>query len=320
VLCRATGIPVGGHTLRIPCFFPSISTVRTNWPALQYLHLLVNVDYPQFLISAYDLAGLEDHEAAMGLLSKAKCNHAIVLMDSGNYESFWLRDRSWTSDKFSQVLRDYGPHLAFMFDDLQPPNDVEAVAIRVVDSVLDCAISLPTGTLLPIVHGESDILPQVVRAVASRLHPLMIAVPERELGLGIVARVRTLRRIREELDSLGHYVPLHLLGTGTPISLLIYAAYGADSFDGLEWCKTVVDQHNAELWHFHYWDFFANSSDEYDLPYEYQVAVHNLGFYKKWMAMIQEATTHGSLELLLRDAIPGRFVQRLCREIGGVIS
>lgn len=42
----------------------------------------------------------------------------------------------------------------------------------------------------------------------------MIAVPERELGDGIVARARAVHEIRRSLDSLGFYQPLHLLGCG----------------------------------------------------------------------------------------------------------
>ena len=97
--------------------------------------------------------------------------------------------------------------------------------------------------------------------VAEQLFPVLLAVPERALGDGIIARTLSVRRLRQALDKLGFYCPLHLLGTGNPLSIAVYAMAGADSFDGLEWCQTVVDHQTGKLFHFQQWDLFKDQTD-----------------------------------------------------------
>ncbi|WP_182212931.1 hypothetical protein [Stenotrophomonas acidaminiphila] len=66
--------------------------------------------------------------------------------------------------------------------------------------------------------------------------------------------------LRKALDDNGRYVGLHLLGTGNPISIALYAWAGADSFDGLEWCQTVVDHDTGLLFHLSQSDFFRRQT------------------------------------------------------------
>ena len=82
------------------------------------------------------------------------------------------------------------------------------------------------GTVAPIVHGAAALLPDAVRITAEELRPVLLAVPERALGDGIVERTRTVRNIREALSALEPYCPLHLLGTGNPLSIVAYALAG----------------------------------------------------------------------------------------------
>jgi hypothetical protein len=74
------------------------------------------------------------------------------------------------------------------------------------------------------------------------------------------------RRIRDELDKLPFYQPLHILGTGNPWSIAVLAAAGADSFDGLEWCRVAVDRDTGRLNHFQHFDFFAYQARLADSP------------------------------------------------------
>lgn len=89
----------------------------------------------------------------------------------------------------------------------------------------------------------------------------------------------------------------NLLGTGNPISMAIYTIMGADSFDGLEWCQTVVDYDTAYLFHFSQAEFFFNNNslEGADLPYTLKTLTHNLLFYSKWMKDLQNAFMAGTL-------------------------
>ena len=176
------------------------------------------------------------------------------------------------------------------------------------------------GTILPIVHCRKEVLHQVVYEVARRLRPIMIAVPERILGDGILQRIRTLGRIRDCLGQLDYYCPLHLLGTGNPLSMLLYVACGADSFDGLEWCQTTVDQTTALLYHFQQWDFFASQTDLgklNDVPYAQRAIFHNLIFYRSWMTKIRSAVLTDTYSHLLTEYLPEDAKDIICREIEG---
>ena len=248
---RNRGLCLAQTTLPLPCFFPSVSSVKTNLMPVDYVELLAAAGHSHFLVSAYDIAHCIDSQRPRmdAALTRSKERGAVILMDSGNYESFWRHDEDWKPDRFYNIAGSSHYDLCFCYDNQQPPCASESIAEDVVSCVLRDQ-EHAVGTVVPIVHGAAALLPDAALKTADRLYPLMLAVPERELGEGILERTRTVRKIRETLDTLDVYCPLHLLGTGNPISIVAYALAGADSFDGLEWCQTVVDHKTGKLLHF----------------------------------------------------------------------
>jgi hypothetical protein len=300
---RQTTLAIGGSSLTLPAFFPSISSIKTNLRPLQYLEFLVTCAQPHFLISAYDIANCGDTEYITDLLSRAVQSGQIVLMDSGNYEAFWMASQRWRVTAFHEALAFTPHHLSFGYDNQSPPDTAAEIAEDVTAGVLrDQGKSL--RTIVPIVHGGVDVLPETIRRVAEKLFPIMIAVPERALGNGILRRAATVCAIRAALNQAGLYIPLHLLGTGNPVSILIYALAGADSFDGLEWCQTVVDHHSGRLHHFQHWDFFADQSNlkcDGSIPYVHSVLVHNLAFYGRFLMEVAQKISSGEGDVLARQ-------------------
>ena len=141
----------------------------------------------------------------------------------------------------------------------------------------------------------------------------MLAIPERELGDGLRDRVKTVRNIRKALNVLGKYHPLHLLGTGNPLSMIALAAAGADSFDGLEWCRTVADYPTGYLFHFQQFECFSQAfSDRVkdpsvkhlianpDAPYAMRTLSYNVDFFKDWTRTMQDMIHAGQVEYLLK--------------------
>ncbi len=324
MIARSFSLGVAGTTLRLPCFFPSISSVKTNLSPLEYLQTLVATRHPLFLISAYDLhrAAPRDRSTFQRLLEAAHSRAQIVLLDSGNYESYWHRDGSWTPRKLSQILKKIKFHMGFCFDNQSPPRSVRVNSGQVERAVLREQAASATGTIVPIVHAEADKIPEVSRRVVESLRPMLIAVAERRLGEGIVDRANTIFKIRRCLNRAGYYCPLHVLGTGSPLSILAYSACGADSFDGLEWCQTTVDHHTGRPYHFHQWDFFASQTAmgrAVDTPYAIRVLVHNLVFYQTWMREIQEALQAGRVLNLLSKYLPGAVTRAIRNHLRGRI-
>jgi len=290
--------------VQLPCFFPSVSSVKTNLMPVDYVELLNAAAHPLFLVSAYDIAhSPAEHRARLdAALNRSKKGGTAILMDSGNYERFWKGDLAWDTAALHEIAGTSAHDLCFCYDNQEPPNTAEAIANGVVSGVLrDQEHSL--GTVAPIVHGGTELLAVAAQQVAEQLYPVILAVPERALGEGIVARTRTVRSIRKALDDLGFYCPLHLLGTGNPLSIIAYAMAGADSFDGLEWCQTVVDHETGQLFHFQQWDLFRHQTDwggNDALPYIQSVLMHNLYFYRQFMDDLREFMTNGVAEDFLR--------------------
>jgi hypothetical protein len=313
---RSETLIVGGINVPVPTFFPAVSSVKSNVQPLDDLMILRAIKYPQFLISAHDVyyANAVQRKRIDTLLRDAIRGGQIVLLDSGNYEAFWReREKWWSSRRLARILRSTPSHLAFAFDELKPQGNSRTLAGRVEFAVLRDHRAARQATVVPIVHAPQNLLPATIAEVVRRLTPILVAVPERELGEGLYQRAAVVAQIRRRLDRLGYYCCLHLLGTGNPLSILIYAVAGADSFDGLEWCRTTVDYETARLHHLSQWDIFDRQSGLplRKLPYRAGALIHNLRFYSQWMDRIRWAIRAQQEVGLLEKHIPRHAVRRI---------
>jgi len=313
--------PVAETTLSIPCFFPSVSSIKTNLMPVDYIELLSTAAHPLFLVSAFDIANSsQEHKNRIkNALNRSKKRGSVILMDSGNYEGFWKGDINWSVNKYHAICSSYENNLCFSYDNQEPPETAVAISEDVERATLrDQEHAL--GTVIPIVHGPTKALPVAVKMTAERLCPVLIAVPERALGDGIVERTRSVRRIRRALDELSFYCPLHLLGTGNPLSIAAYAMAGADSFDGLEWCQTVVDHETGMLLHFQQWDFVKRQTKWGKgsmLPYIQSALMHNLTFYRQFMEDLRNALMSNMPQKILVRYISKERIRMIIGAIKG---
>lgn len=194
--------------------------------------------------------------------------------------------------------------------------------------------------IIPIVHaprkrdGDYDLehIPLIIHELADRLGPPLIAIPERELGPGLISSARTVRRIREALDTLPFYQPIHLLGTGNPWSIAILAAAGADSFDGLGWCRVVADAMTCKLYHFQQFDFFAYQArvatspvtaaamDDELVDFAGKVAFHNLDVLTEFAGKLQRDAAGNKLEALVRELLGKENATQLVTQMPDLFS
>jgi hypothetical protein len=183
---------------------------------------------------------------------------------------------------------------------------------------------IPKKKLVPVVHlraedkrwgfGDDDAA-RLLDQVASNHESQIIALTERELGLGILDRTSRVRRLKEALKDGGE-TKLHILGCGNPLTFGLLAGAGADLCDGLEWCRTCCAP-DMRLYHFHQRDIMPTNhewfntlarytfedSDKYDI----KTFVWNLDHFARFGAMIQgteraQITARVELEFGLRDA------------------
>lgn len=313
----ARSLSVRGLSLPLPLFFPSISTVKTNLGVSEYLRLLISMRFPQFLVSAYDIfyAPRAERDEIYSLIGKAEKNGQTVLLDSGNYESYWKPGKEWKNSEFAKILKTNEFNLAFCYDNQNPPSSPKKITDHVERAVLRDQKHSPNASIIPIIHAQAKQFPEVVFNVAKRLRPILVAVPERGLGDGIIARAQTVFNIRKKLDRIDDMrVPLHLLGTGNPLSVLVYSMCGADSFDGLEWCQTTVNHTSGLLYHFQQREIFGHQSSFCSdrLPYIQGTLAHNLVFYTNFMAQLQASK---NLWKISEEYLPKDFVRTLRKAI-----
>ncbi|MFC1536779.1 hypothetical protein ACFL48_03060 [Pseudomonadota bacterium] len=316
-----------GKMVKLPCFVKSLSSHETQFDpeaGLTILGLFPEVD--ALLVSSYDMCFEQDssvtqeekdsHIYMCETLKELDERGAFILMDSGNYEKSRKNDDDWTVEKFNWTLDNVPFTYAFCFDNLYPSPDP-------TENVTDVLLRMKGAHedfLIPILHApedekgvrEYDKLPDIFLEYAKRKASPFIAVPERELGEGICKKVETVVEIRKKLNTLGYYQPIHILGTGNPLSILILAAAGADFFDGLEWCRTVADRDTGFLFHHQQFDFFKTQSKvarfeivreamlEKDTSLSFKMGLHNLDFFYGWMEELQDNIKSNNISGMLK--------------------
>lgn len=314
-LVRPTEIAVGEARLSTPVFFPSISTVKTALAPADYLSMLhsVRAMNHQFLVSAFDLGRADNGNDLAQWLTAAQNAGTTILMDSGNYESYWKDEQAtWRQPNFHDALRRFSCTFAFGFDEQNPPMNADAHVQLIVERWQQDQSAAGDSAIVPIVHGTAETLPDLCARVARETRVPMIAVAERRLGDGVFERTRSVAALREKLNGTGRYVGLHLLGTGNPISIALYSWAGADSFDGLEWCQTVVDHETGLIYHLSHADFFRQQTawGDDDISFQAKALAHNLTFYSDWMQRLRQVIHAGGFIDFCRFNFPTRVFQQ----------
>lgn len=306
----------------LPAMFLSVSSHETHLKPIEAVKALRVFGAKTVLVSAYDLLPERRHKGIVRELTRLRKQGAVVLVDSGNYEAYRRGDFTWTADSLKSALEGVPHDYAFSFDVLRPSRS-PVLAVKEVLAAVTRDAKATTRPIIPIVHApkkrdgnyDLDHIPSMIYEIADRLGPPLIAIPERELGPGLVASARTVRRIRAALSNLPFYQPIHLLGTGNPWSIAVLAAAGADSFDGLEWCRVVADDVTRRLYHFQQFDFFAYQArvatspvtaaamDDDLVDFAGKVAFHNLDVLTRFAAELQAGVSSNRLEALVRELL-----------------
>ncbi len=122
---RSKELCIAQRAIPLPCFFPSVSSIKTNLMPVDYVELLDAATHPLFLASAYDISRCtDDHRLRIdAALNRSKDRGSVILMDSGNYEGFWKDDKDWHPDRFHEIVCANQHHLCFCYDNQEPPGN-----------------------------------------------------------------------------------------------------------------------------------------------------------------------------------------------------
>ncbi len=313
ITCKDGIYTIEGYSKSIqsPFFYPSISSIHTNHDVHDYFKLIHKTGYPAFLVSAYDLYNRKDFIAD---INSAYKGGFLVLMDSGHYEAFWRKDKKWTFKKLKKILNNLDVDLCFSYDVYyEEKNKAEHIKETIKYAAMTGGAQ-KSGITIPIIHGTPENFPDVVKKVVQGINPEMIGITERELGSSLLERAKNLRSIRLELDKTRENIPIHLLGTGNPTSILVYFLCGADFFDALEWCKNVSNPKNGHLYHFVQMDLVdcnCSACKLKNLPYAVKVTSHNLIFYGNFTDEIRSAVLSKNVDKLLNKYLPQHIISEV---------
>lgn len=307
-------VAVGSKTLSLPCLVPSISSFETQLDPLSALHLQHSLREPVSLVSAYDVDKLGDEFVD---LCREYKKSAVLLVDSGGYEHSHVRRYAgakappWKFEDFRRVC-DLGVHdFVFSFDyfwcdEGSEDESADDFELRLLGELVQAHDFVAPEQLIPVLHfqtrtngaalTEGQILSLVARVAAECKSPF-IAVPERELGDGLLQRFDLAKKICAQIATSNKNVGLHVLGCGNPLSFSFMCVAGAKMADGLEWYRTYA-ANNFHLHHFQQEPLFENGSADapynpnaswilsLDVPYRVKVATLNLMTMQAFMASL----------------------------------
>lgn len=280
-------------------FIFSTSTFGTVVKPEVALPILQLVQAKAVLVSAYDIELYQRTDAAKfkdvigGILDVAKTSE--IYIDSGNYESSRYHDANWTQDKFENIVSILDKGYYYFSYDSYDWFESEADAIKNLSASIErlAKRGISFERIIPVLHiaGQVDLVKlarimKTIRYIKNNYGSCRVAIPERDIGAGVRSRVLSVRLIVAELEKHGIEIDLHLLGTGNPLSIYLFADAGATSFDGLEWCRQSMDHRGSILYHPSHYDFFSEQltgeSDQVnnilknpDVDFNLRFAVHN---------------------------------------------
>jgi hypothetical protein len=316
-------VSVENKSFNTPLLVPSISSFETQLNPIAALQLQYLLHEPVSLVSAYDI---KRQGRSFEELCKEFRKSGVLLLDSGGYEHSHARRYSanaaptWTFDDFKAVcalaLYDYVFSFDYFWCDINENESASDFEARLLGEIFSSHDFAPPDKLIPVLHlhahnddnkklSEAEILSLVTR-IASECQSPFIAIPERELGDGLLARYRLTKTICDALARQGNEVGLHVLGCGNLLSFAYFAVAGVWMADGLEWYRTFVAE-DFHLHHFQQEPVFASASGRtynpaadlilaQELPYRVKVATMNLmslqTFSSELAPRLQTKTVH----------------------------
>lgn len=311
---RSFSIETNGKSIETPFFVPAISSIKANWDISEYADLIKKIGYSTFLVSAYDIYRHEKREALTKHLLE-NSSKQIFFLDNGNFEASWYKDEAWNFNKFKDILDISYPDFSFSFDVFWNKDTILRNNIKeTVTSIAKTACEQKSGITIALIHSKSEKFPEVVRKIVDNINPEIVAIPERELGSGIFERARVIRTLRLELDKTKRTIPIHVLGAGNPISILMYTLCGADTYDALDWSSAFINPSSGQFLNFSQKDLVdceCEACKLRNIPYEYQVMSHNLLFYLRFMDKIRNAIKTDKINSILDEYLREKDVKQL---------
>lgn len=256
---------------------------------------------------------------------------ADIYIDSGNYESSRFNDKNWSDKQYIQTILELDETYNYFTFDKYEDFISENKAVNAISFSIDNLMKAGMSKIIPIIHIHGSItikthllLKKIVKHIYSTYKLKHFAIPERDIGDGIIAKLRFAKTLRNKISEIDPEIKIHLLGTGNPLSILLFSHVGISTFDGLEWCRQSLDAKSTLLFHPQHYDFFKSPPELIDkeivsllkmdqIPYSLRLALHNASLMKQLDKKIYKSQT--SLKDLANTLFPNFLVDSICKAV-----
>lgn len=311
---RSLRLQIAGKEITTPVYFPSISSVATRHNVGSLAELIIYSSYPYMLISAYDV--FHKYSAGPELIKKINDyqKDGTLLLDSGGFECYWNKDNNWNFQAYTNVIKDTRCSIYTSFDPLHTTNNTSHADL--LSNITNSAAVSSQGQFMPILHAMTpesliQVLDEYLRKNPSASQ--FVAIPERECGVTISERARTILRARQLIDSRGNQQILHILGCGHPLSVMLYCFCGADSFDSRDWMRGTVDGWSLQLFESSHLELLRCNCKACNITSHpiAKVFLHNLETYMHLMNKIEMLVQEGRLRSFLEERFGSDTISKI---------
>lgn len=310
---RILQLKFSNKLLTTPTYFPAISSVGKVHNIQTLANLLIKTSYPQMLISAYDY---EKFGKSVSLSIKKYSKNHFLFVDSGGYEKYWHGDKKWDFSSYEKANCKINSDFYTSFDGVFKKVKKNYTKNQFNDIIKSGSI-LPKSQFIPIFHSSN--ITKLINSIKEFLKKYpnsisFLAVREKECGVTITERAKTISMIRKFIDKEGNDQILHILGVGHPLSLALYSYAGADIFDSTDWYTSTLDIATNSLRDFSHLDLVDSPSPACQRIKDpiTKTFIHNLDSYNVLMKKIQAHIKNNKLhQYLLKNKVNKKLLDKI---------
>jgi len=171
---------------------------------------------------------------------------------------------------------------------------------------------------LPVIHPYKDlnILMMTDKMVQNNeLNFIGISISEKDLGYGLIHKIRNLKSIKKLLSKKKKTILLHMLGCGHPLNMLIYVCLGVDIFDSRSWSNSIISGDNLMTYPSSYLDVIdckCETCKKDELDYITKSLLHNVLSYERVTNSIKRWIENGEVYEVLDNFI---YNEKILKEL-----
>ena len=323
-LSRVLEVTLQDKKLQTPTYFPAISSYGIKFSVLEQFYFLEQYNYHRVLVSAYDLNDLSESERKkMFSWMKRYRKKGVLFLDSGLFESSWKVDTKWNIGSYKNLMSQAKFDIYTCFDVLPAETgkeDKTKFKEKTFGNIVESSMFMNNAVFFPILHGSSPgELIGLVKDFVDQFPQLcnFVALPERDCGKSVLERAETILEIRKLLNNNDCRNLLHILGCGNPLSMLLFSYCGADSFDSLDWVKSVFNPTTLSMNDFSHLELLdcacpvCTEALYKDAEYSEKALLHNLLFYKNFATQLQSMILNDNLFSYLKIHLGSKIVDQV---------